>query len=360
VKIDRFSAPTAKRLSGPLLVSITFEVVSVNCRGKLVGNAESLALLGPGKRQVTDPHQPGRRQFNRLAAFEDGLDDVGGEEGQRQPAAYVALVYPVVLGQIPNRWDRPALQFIEPAVTIGDCLDQNRIGLGLRFLLIGKDKLHLHAATFEADWELECEPSLGCAARWFAERDIALHAAHLDRAEDPGRARAYLAAAQAAAKVYHYEKAEALLRRGIEVAEAGKDRIDLLCASGELLHDTGRIPESMDCFRDALSQADDDRERCYTWFGLARCYAFIYRYESWVQFMSRPPPPQVDLSPLAEALSADESGPAQWTFEGVSEITPRMTLSGDQESSIPPEAFAAKVAKFLATASPAWDPYDPE
>jgi class 3 adenylate cyclase/predicted ATPase len=107
------------------------------------------------------------------------------------------------------------------------------------------------------------------AARWFAERDIALHAAHLDRAEDPGRARAYLAAAQAAAKVYHYEKAEVLLRRGIEVAEAGKDRIDLLCASGELLHDTGRIPESMDCFRDALSQADDDRERCYAWFGLA-------------------------------------------------------------------------------------------
>lgn len=91
-----------------------------------------------------------------------------------------------------------------------------------------------------------------------------------------------------------------------------------------------------------------------------RCYAFIYRYESWVQFMSRPPPPRVDLSPLAEALSADESGPAQWTFEGVSEITPRMTLSGDQESSIPPEAFAAKVAGFLATASPAWDPYDPE
>jgi hypothetical protein len=91
-----------------------------------------------------------------------------------------------------------------------------------------------------------------------------------------------------------------------------------------------------------------------------RCYAFVYRYESWVQFMTRPPPSRVDLSPLAEALSADESGATQWNFEGVSEITPRMTLSGDQESSIPPEAFAAKVAMFLATAPPAWDPYDPE
>lgn len=91
-----------------------------------------------------------------------------------------------------------------------------------------------------------------------------------------------------------------------------------------------------------------------------RRYAFVYRYESWVQFISRPPPPRVDLAPLAEALNREESGTARWTFDGVSEITPRMTLSGAQESSIAPEAFSAKVAEFLATAPPAWDPYDPK
>lgn len=91
-----------------------------------------------------------------------------------------------------------------------------------------------------------------------------------------------------------------------------------------------------------------------------RRYAFVYRYESWVQFISRPPPPRVDLAPLAEALSGEESGAARWTFDGVSEITPRLTLSGAQESSIAPEAFAARVAEFLATAPPAWDPYDPK
>jgi class 3 adenylate cyclase/tetratricopeptide (TPR) repeat protein len=107
------------------------------------------------------------------------------------------------------------------------------------------------------------------AARWFAERDLSLYAAHLDRAEDPGCARAYGAAAEAETKIYHYEKAEALLRRGIEVAAAGAEGISLICALGELLHDTGRIQDSMDRFGEALEQAADDAERCHAWFGLA-------------------------------------------------------------------------------------------
>ena len=65
------------------------------------------------------------------------------------------------------------------------------------------------------------------------------------------------------------------------------------------------------------------------------------------------------LAPLAEALSGDEPGAVQWVFDGVSEITPRLTLSGAEESAISPEAFAARLADFPATASPAWDPYDP-
>lgn len=91
-----------------------------------------------------------------------------------------------------------------------------------------------------------------------------------------------------------------------------------------------------------------------------RRYALVYRYESWVQFMSQPPLPRVDLAPLAEALSADESNGARWTFDGVSKLTPRMMLTGDRESAISPEAFAARVVEFLTTAPPAWDPYDPE
>lgn len=89
-----------------------------------------------------------------------------------------------------------------------------------------------------------------------------------------------------------------------------------------------------------------------------RRYAFVYRYESWVQYMSRRVPPRVNLAPLAKALSNDEPGAVGWIFEGVSEITPRMTLSDGQESSIAPGTFAARLAEYLATAPPAWDPYD--
>ena len=52
------------------------------------------------------------------------------------------------------------------------------------------------------------------AAVWFAERDLTLHAEHLDRAEDPGAPTAYLAAAREQARGYRYEQALALVGPG--------------------------------------------------------------------------------------------------------------------------------------------------
>jgi hypothetical protein len=86
-------------------------------------------------------------------------------------------------------------------------------------------------------------------------------------------------------------------------------------------------------------------------------YAFAYRYESWVQYMSAPPPPRVDLGPFAEALNADEQGGQKWTFEGASQIIPRM-LMGVGESSIAPDEFEGRLVAFLADAPAAWDPFD--
>jgi len=91
-----------------------------------------------------------------------------------------------------------------------------------------------------------------------------------------------------------------------------------------------------------------------------RQYAFFYRYESWVQYMTAPTAPRIDLTPFAQELTADEPGDAVWTFEGVSEITPTFTLSVGRESEIAPDEFQVRFIAFLESAPAAWDPYDPD
>lgn len=85
---------------------------------------------------------------------------------------------------------------------------------------------------------------------------------------------------------------------------------------------------------------------------------FQYRYESWVQLVSRKPPARVDLDALAREFNLQENG-GTWTFDGVEAITPRLHLEGKHESSIPADVIRRKLEEHLRTALPAWDPYDP-
>ena len=100
------------------------------------------------------------------------------------------------------------------------------------------------------------------------------------------------------------------------------------------------------------------RNRILTIHG--RRYAMLYRYESWVQYMSASPVPRIDLTPFAQELTAGEPGDGVWTFEGVSKLTPTLTLSDGKDSVISPEEFQTRLIAFLASAPPAWDPYDPK
>jgi hypothetical protein len=61
--------------------------------------------------------------------------------------------------------------------------------------------------------------------------------------------------------------------------------------------------------------------------------------------------PRIDLTPLANELSEMESGNGQWMFDGVDEITPKLALSGAEESRIPPATFLARVKEFFTDAS---------
>jgi hypothetical protein len=76
-------------------------------------------------------------------------------------------------------------------------------------------------------------------------------------------------------------------------------------------------------------------------------YQLRYRYETWVRYVSAPTMPRVDLTPLADELSAREATGA-WVFEGVDNITPNMRLEGADASSIAPDEFLKAVTSFLS------------
>lgn len=89
-------------------------------------------------------------------------------------------------------------------------------------------------------------------------------------------------------------------------------------------------------------------------------YELGYRYESWVQFRTRPVRPRVDLAPLAERLTAaegDRGGTAPWVAGGVSGLIPTLAPAGRRESSLEPAVVRTLVEAHLRTAPPAWDPY---
>jgi hypothetical protein len=85
---------------------------------------------------------------------------------------------------------------------------------------------------------------------------------------------------------------------------------------------------------------------------------FQYRYESWVQYVSRRPAPRVDLTGLATELNQEETSGGQWKFDGVDSITPKLRLERSAASSIPAASILARLEQHLRTGAPAWNPYD--
>jgi hypothetical protein len=64
-------------------------------------------------------------------------------------------------------------------------------------------------------------------------------------------------------------------------------------------------------------------------------YCLRYRYETWVQYASRPVMPRVDLSPLLPRLQDLERGKGTWTFGGNAAITPALQPLGPDGQPVP-------------------------
>ena len=76
-----------------------------------------------------------------------------------------------------------------------------------------------------------------------------------------------------------------------------------------------------------------------------RHYRYVDRYETWVQYRSRPTLARVDLRPLADELTARESGSVIWTAGAPGALTPE--LAPHDESSIEPELVIDAVIAHL-------------
>jgi len=88
-----------------------------------------------------------------------------------------------------------------------------------------------------------------------------------------------------------------------------------------------------------------------------RRYRFTYRYETWVQYRSRRPKARVDLTPLAEELTAAEPGSAHWSAEVPGELAPVLTLVDGDESGLDRADVLERLTRHLREAPVAWDPY---
>jgi hypothetical protein len=94
-------------------------------------------------------------------------------------------------------------------------------------------------------------------------------------------------------------------------------------------------------------------------------YDLRYRYETWVQFASRPVLPRVDLRPLLPRLQSLEKEDVTWTFESLGEIAPALQpLDGEgvpAPSSLDLETLQNELVGYFETNQDnpdlQWNPY---
>ena len=103
------------------------------------------------------------------------------------------------------------------------------------------------------------------ASAFFQDADSVLYAEHLDQAEDPGAAQAYLAAARLQRDDFRFDTALRLAGRALELGGG----FELRCFQGDLLRDLGQTADSISAYEQALETAGDDEEICRANLGLA-------------------------------------------------------------------------------------------
>lgn len=134
------------------------------------------------------------------------------------------------------------------------------------------------------------------AASIFGDRDPVLRAQHLDRANDPAAASAFLNAAVAQMTELHFETTLRLTERGIEIAEDLDTKYELVCFQGDALRETGVTEKSIEMFATALEIAQNDIQRCRAMIGMIKGLRIADRHQK-----------ALDLLDAAEAVAVSQN-----------------------------------------------------
>jgi len=106
------------------------------------------------------------------------------------------------------------------------------------------------------------------AANWYAERDLILHAEHLEYAGDAAAPGAYCSAAREQFDLFRLERALHLVRAGLNIVPDA-DSFELRCLEGEFLRVLGSTPEAIKAYRSASQVATDGVALCRALVGIA-------------------------------------------------------------------------------------------
>ncbi len=117
------------------------------------------------------------------------------------------------------------------------------------------------------------------AADWFHGRDAGLEAEHLDRAEDPGAAVAYLVAAREASAQFQLSRAEALARRGGALGSDPAIKGALAALQGEAAQGLGETLSALQAFGLASASLPSGAERLAAMLGQANALSVLDRLE---------------------------------------------------------------------------------
>jgi class 3 adenylate cyclase/tetratricopeptide (TPR) repeat protein len=109
--------------------------------------------------------------------------------------------------------------------------------------------------------------------------DPVLRAEHLDRAGDAEAPRAYVVASEAQAALFRPDQAIALATRGLALATAGSDIVDLALHLGDLQQEAGRGVDALEAYGRALSASDAKEDRRRALIGRAAANRLIARLD---------------------------------------------------------------------------------